>query len=329
MPSQGPDRLAWARRISAAASGPPTALTASPTSTGTRAACGLSRRVRKTHWRSSRTDWTSSVRFARASEIGCVSALLSTAAMVAIRLVVQTGGEYNQTVTASTGKQPQNRHTNAKVCHHFAFHYLTCDEYDQLRKRADGRCEICKTPEEDVGGRRLVIDHDERPGMGHLVRGLICSKCNSVMSCLDGRKAWGANRRFEAAARVYAANSWHQPTAQQRQILAAYDRFIKNGGRTNCGMPGLVPLLCDELIATRYLLARAGSSNEVAGDAEEVPDQEDKPASPAEGPTENTASMDLYNAAYARGRADGQRVVATAVRDALASALSESTEEVA
>lgn len=132
-------------------------------------------------------------------------------------------------MTASNGKQPQNRHTNAASCHHFTVHFLTCDEYDGLRERAGGRCEICRTPEEETGGKRLVVDHDGRSGMGHLVRGLVCDRCNAVMACVDGRKRWGANRRWETAARAFAANSWQQPTDRQRQILAAYERKIHQG----------------------------------------------------------------------------------------------------
>lgn len=100
------------------------------------------------------------------------------------------------------------------MCHHYQLHNLTCDEFEALRERAGGRCEICGTPEDQTGGKRLVVDHFEGRGVS-FVRGLICDKCNSVMACLDGNKAWGANRRWEPQAREYEANSWHLPTPEQ------------------------------------------------------------------------------------------------------------------
>ncbi|MER6601169.1 endonuclease domain-containing protein [Streptomyces parvus] len=115
----------------------------------------------------------------------------------------------------------QNRHhPQGKLCHHFHEHRLTCDEYDRLKERAAGCCEICGTPEAETGGRRLVVDHFEGR-LFRLVRGLLCDRCNSVMSCIDGTKRWGANRRWEARARQYEAASWHQPTSGQRALIVA------------------------------------------------------------------------------------------------------------
>lgn len=125
--------------------------------------------------------------------------------------------------SAAPSRANQNRHhPEGKTCHHFQYHRLTCDEYDDLHARAAGRCEICGTPEAETGGRRLVVDHFTDQGLWlRFVRGLLCDKCNVVMSCVDGRKRWGANRKWEARAREYQANSWQQPTPEQRLLVAS------------------------------------------------------------------------------------------------------------
>jgi hypothetical protein len=112
-------------------------------------------------------------------------------------------------------------HRQGKTCHHYAFHGLTCDEYDALKERAAGCCELCGLPEEATGGRRLVVDHfaDAQQGL-RFVRGLICDKCNVVMSCLDGTKPWGSKRTMEAQALAYEARSWHPITSAEKALLA-------------------------------------------------------------------------------------------------------------
>lgn len=127
----------------------------------------------------------------------------------------------------------ETRHSKTgNACHHFVYHRLTCDEYDRLRARAAGHCEICGTPEGRTGGKRLVVDHFGAPGI-HLVRGLLCDSCNAFMSCLDGTKRWGADRRREAKAWEYEAASWQRPTAEQAETMeavrsqrAAHQRYV-------------------------------------------------------------------------------------------------------
>lgn len=89
-----------------------------------------------------------------------------------------------------------------KKCHHLHEHRLSCREYQDLRDRACEACEICGTSEEKVYRQLLHIDHDHVTGRA---RGLLCAKCNAVMACYDGRKTWGANRRWEEQAIVYVA----------------------------------------------------------------------------------------------------------------------------
>ena len=51
---------------------------------------------------------------------------------------------------------------------------LTPDEYDKLFEMQEGRCAICKTPQEELP-KRLHVDHDHKTGK---IRGLLCQKCN-------------------------------------------------------------------------------------------------------------------------------------------------------
>lgn len=118
---------------------------------------------------------------------------------------------------APTRNTETRHHPKGKTCHHFEFHRLTCDEFDALHARADGRCEICGTPSEKTGGKRLVIDHFQGKGV-RFIRGLLCDKCNTVMACLDERKPWGTNRQWEVRARAYEANSWQRPSAMQVEL---------------------------------------------------------------------------------------------------------------
>lgn len=119
-------------------------------------------------------------------------------------------------------------HPRGKTCHHYEFHELTCDDYDHLRARADGRCELCGTPEADTGGKRLVVDHFAageyetagRPGVS-FIRGMVCDRCNSMLSAFDGTKRWGPrSKAWQSRAEAYEARSWQQPTAEDRETVA-------------------------------------------------------------------------------------------------------------
>jgi Recombination endonuclease VII len=101
----------------------------------------------------------------------------------------------------------QQKRAEAKTCHHFAFCGIGCQEYAEIVARANGHCELCGIAEADTQQRRIVIDHDHREDW--MVRGMVCDKCNSLMSKVDGKKAWGPDRSLEAEALRYVANSWH------------------------------------------------------------------------------------------------------------------------
>lgn len=87
------------------------------------------------------------------------------------------------------------------TCHHRIYH-LSCEEMDALYKYARGACQICDTPEADTKRGRLVIDHLGYYG-AHMVRGLLCDKCNSLMSRVD-RGAPAAGK----GVLEYMLNSW-------------------------------------------------------------------------------------------------------------------------
>jgi hypothetical protein len=120
-------------------------------------------------------------------------------------------------------RRAQNRHSKSgNICHHFTYHQLTCDDYDRLHARAGGSCEICRTPAQATGGRRLVVDHFEstRPYL-RIIRGMLCDACNSVMSCLDGTKKWGPRRsELEPKAREYQARVLRDLPLSQMELIA-------------------------------------------------------------------------------------------------------------
>lgn len=105
--------------------------------------------------------------------------------------------------------KPHNNRTG-KVCSHYARYGINCDEYDDLRMRAAGRCEICGTDEQDVPRKKLFVDHFEDDQTIH-IRGLLCTRCNWVMAAWDGNRSWGDSIRWKDAAARYASNTWEQP----------------------------------------------------------------------------------------------------------------------
>lgn len=120
-------------------------------------------------------------------------------------------------------RHTENRHTEpGKICHHFFTYNLTCDEYDQLRARANGHCEICKTPERETTRGLLVIDHFQGGGVA-FVRGLLCDKCNAVMARHDRAMVWGpATLPWAEQARAYHLNAWALPSAEEFRRAEQY-----------------------------------------------------------------------------------------------------------
>jgi hypothetical protein len=136
---------------------------------------------------------------------------------------------YNTTVTETHTNSP-NRYTETRhatpgnACTHFLKFDMTCDEYDQLKARAAGLCELCQTPERKTTRGSLVIDHFEGGGVW-FVRGLVCDRCNSVMSRHDRANEWGpASLPWADQARAYHLNAWGKPSAED---LAKADEYIQ------------------------------------------------------------------------------------------------------
>lgn len=104
---------------------------------------------------------------------------------------------------------------------------LTCEAYDALRDRAKDACEICKRPDHQTARGKLIIDHFQG-GDIFFVRGLLCDRCNSVMSRHDRTAPWGpASLPFKERARTYHLNAWDKPTAE---VFQRADEYIANHG---------------------------------------------------------------------------------------------------
>lgn len=132
-----------------------------------------------------------------------------------------------------------NRHVAAdKICNHFNSYGLLCDEYDQLKERAAGACEICDTPEAETTRGALVIDHFESRDL-FFVRGLVCDRCNGVMARHDRKLTWGpATRPFAERARAYHLRSWGATEAEVAAadaVIATWKPWVKRlGGYDPC-----------------------------------------------------------------------------------------------
>lgn len=95
-----------------------------------------------------------------------------------------------------------------QTCHHGAYR-LTCEDYDALWAHAEGRCEICRIAPEDTPDGKLFIDHAGEYGY-FAVRGLLCSKCNSLMRFVD------RNQKDDRRAWAYRANAWFVRVLHER-----------------------------------------------------------------------------------------------------------------
>jgi recombination endonuclease VII len=121
-------------------------------------------------------------------------------------------------------RRTETRHaTPGNVCNHFLKYDMSCDDFDRLRARANGHCELCEAPESDTPRGALVIDHFQGDGL-FFVRGLICDRCNSVMSRHDRTAAWGpASLPWREKARAYHLAAFARPTAEE---FSRADQYI-------------------------------------------------------------------------------------------------------
>ncbi len=79
------------------------------------------------------------------------------------------------------------------------FHYgLSLDQYDQMLRDQNGACAICHRVETRMNRGRVVplsVDHDHETGA---VRGLLCGRCNSLLTFVE-------NEQLHQAAMAYLA----------------------------------------------------------------------------------------------------------------------------
>lgn len=59
---------------------------------------------------------------------------------------------------------------------------LTEAQWDELVKRQENRCAVCRTDKPGGRGERWHIDHDHVTGH---IRGLLCGRCNSAIGMLQ------------------------------------------------------------------------------------------------------------------------------------------------
>lgn len=120
-------------------------------------------------------------------------------------------------------RRTETRHaTPGNTCNHFQKYGMTCDNFDRLLARAAGRCELCEKPEAETRRGALVIDHFQGGGL-FFVRGLICDRCNSVMSRHDRSVAWGpASLPWADKARSYHLGAFEQPTPEEFEQADEY-----------------------------------------------------------------------------------------------------------
>lgn len=102
-------------------------------------------------------------------------------------------------VSEPHGGQPCKTHT---------LYRMDCAEFDALRLRAAGCCEICGIPAEETPAKSLVIDHDHRYGMG-AVRGMLCNRCNTKLGVAEGRQNSVLLLARDKLLAPYLRNAWH------------------------------------------------------------------------------------------------------------------------
>lgn len=142
----------------------------------------------------------------------------------------------------STGLRTNYGHSRRfdVLCNHTAYG-LTCEDYEAMRDRAQDRCEICGTPDHETKRGHLVIDHFQAKDL-FIVRGLLCDRCNSVMSRHDRTAPWGpASLPFAKKARAYHLNAFSQPSVEEFQradeVIAGRRGYVRSEDKTAAPQP--------------------------------------------------------------------------------------------
>lgn len=68
---------------------------------------------------------------------------------------------------------------------------INVDDYNRMFKEQGGKCKICEsTTPKSKRNKHFYIDHDHKTGK---VRGLLCNRCNSGLSCFEDTPAFLSN----------------------------------------------------------------------------------------------------------------------------------------
>jgi len=139
---------------------------------------------------------------------------------------------------SAPSRHTEKRHaTPGNTCNHYVSYNLTCDQYDEMRRRAQERCEICETPEAETTRGALVVDHFDGGG-AWFVRGLLCDRCNSVMSRYDRAVVWGpASLPYAERAHEYHLNAFGQLRKAAEYIASRKPFDIRNVPRPARSLP--------------------------------------------------------------------------------------------
>lgn len=162
--------------------------------------------------------------------VGC-----SHATTVHARSISKSVALYNSEVSESPAQRQVAWHAEPpKICTHYDVYDLDCDEFERLYARAEGCCEVCRTPEADTPRGKLVIEHYHHGDLW-FVRGLVCDKCNRVMACHDRSLTWGPKTRPRAAlAAEFHRRAWgatpEQLAQAERDIAARQPWTPRLGG---------------------------------------------------------------------------------------------------
>lgn len=138
-------------------------------------------------------------------------------------------------------------------CYHVGYS-LSCSEYDDLLRLADGLCSICKNE-----NPRPYIDHDHTLGTW-AVRGLICHGCNQHLKCVDAGR-----RPVTPPVANYLANAWHE---RQGSSSIKQARVQPKVECPSCGRPTSVH---SNGRLHRHWAASSGPKTAICSGAEPVP----------------------------------------------------------
>lgn len=98
---------------------------------------------------------------------------------------------------------------------------MTCQQFDALLARSNGRCELCSIPAAETRRGFFVIDHDHKVGMSFdVVRGLVCDPCNGHMRRIDS-----GERPMDDRTRAYLARAQREGTTLTAVLIEKLEEY--------------------------------------------------------------------------------------------------------